>query len=264
MRGDRTSPSPASRAATSRAPSPSPSCGWALTRRDRPAPTARGRPTSRRVVAADPDGRARRRLRRALRPPAALPAQGARARAGDLDPGPPDGRAGRAACGPPPVTRVYVDDWAKPELLLAIAPFEVFVGMRTHAEVATLAARLRRAPAHRRSSSGPPRPPTPRTRCSPASSRPRPTRRPTSPARSWPPACGSRRRATTSATRARPSCASPRSTPTTSASSCCCSCTTGCSSRGSTSTSRPGCSTPTCAGSASRCSPTPTTSCGPG
>ena len=37
---------------------------------------------------------------------------------------------------------VYVDDWAKPELLLAISPFEVFVGMRTHAEVAELAARL--------------------------------------------------------------------------------------------------------------------------
>ncbi|GAA4411516.1 mannose-6-phosphate isomerase, class I [Fodinibacter luteus] len=37
---------------------------------------------------------------------------------------------------------VYVDGWAKPELLLAIAPFEVFVGMRTHAQVAELAARL--------------------------------------------------------------------------------------------------------------------------
>ncbi|HSF98201.1 MAG TPA: mannose-6-phosphate isomerase, class I [Ornithinibacter sp.] len=37
---------------------------------------------------------------------------------------------------------VYVDDWAKPELLLALAPFEVFVGMRTQAEVAVLAARL--------------------------------------------------------------------------------------------------------------------------
>ncbi|WP_392542819.1 mannose-6-phosphate isomerase, class I [Oryzobacter telluris] len=38
---------------------------------------------------------------------------------------------------------VYVDDWAKPELLLAIAPFEVFVGMREHAEVADLVGRLR-------------------------------------------------------------------------------------------------------------------------
>ena len=28
---------------------------------------------------------------------------------------------------------VYGDDWAKPELLLAISPFEVFVGMRSHA-----------------------------------------------------------------------------------------------------------------------------------
>lgn len=39
--------------------------------------------------------------------------------------------------------RVYGDDWGKPELLLAISPFEVFVGMRTHAEVADLAGRLR-------------------------------------------------------------------------------------------------------------------------
>ena len=37
---------------------------------------------------------------------------------------------------------VYVDDWAKPELLLAIAPFEVFVGMRAHDEVADLVGRL--------------------------------------------------------------------------------------------------------------------------
>ena len=38
---------------------------------------------------------------------------------------------------------VYVDDWAKPELLLAIAPFEVFVGMRTFEEILAIAARLR-------------------------------------------------------------------------------------------------------------------------
>ncbi|MGB7819948.1 MAG: mannose-6-phosphate isomerase, class I [Ornithinibacter sp.] len=37
---------------------------------------------------------------------------------------------------------VYVDGWAKPELLLAIAPFEVFVGLRDHEEVCTLADRL--------------------------------------------------------------------------------------------------------------------------
>jgi mannose-6-phosphate isomerase len=37
---------------------------------------------------------------------------------------------------------VYVDDFAKPELLLAIAPFEVFVGMRSSPEVAELARRL--------------------------------------------------------------------------------------------------------------------------
>jgi mannose-6-phosphate isomerase len=36
----------------------------------------------------------------------------------------------------------YVDDWAKPELLVAIAPFTVFVGMRTHEEVSALAKRL--------------------------------------------------------------------------------------------------------------------------
>lgn len=38
---------------------------------------------------------------------------------------------------------VYVDNWAKPELLLALSPFEVFVGMRSHAEVVELAGRLR-------------------------------------------------------------------------------------------------------------------------
>lgn len=37
---------------------------------------------------------------------------------------------------------VYVDDWAKPELLLAIAPFEVFVGMRSPDEVTDLVGRL--------------------------------------------------------------------------------------------------------------------------
>ncbi|KGN36428.1 mannose-6-phosphate isomerase, class I [Knoellia subterranea] len=36
----------------------------------------------------------------------------------------------------------YVDDWAKPEMLVAISPFRVFVGMRTQAEVASLAKRL--------------------------------------------------------------------------------------------------------------------------
>lgn len=37
---------------------------------------------------------------------------------------------------------VYVDDWAKPELLLAIAPFEVFVGLRSFAEIERLVACL--------------------------------------------------------------------------------------------------------------------------
>lgn len=36
----------------------------------------------------------------------------------------------------------YVDDWAKPEMLVAISPFRVFVGMRTAAETAALAKRL--------------------------------------------------------------------------------------------------------------------------
>ncbi|MGL4745653.1 MAG: mannose-6-phosphate isomerase, class I, partial [Dermatophilaceae bacterium] len=37
---------------------------------------------------------------------------------------------------------VYVDDEAKPELLLAISPFEVFVGLRPHPEVVDVASRL--------------------------------------------------------------------------------------------------------------------------
>ncbi len=36
----------------------------------------------------------------------------------------------------------YVDDWAKPEMLVAISPFRVFVGMRTLEEVDSLARRL--------------------------------------------------------------------------------------------------------------------------
>ena len=36
----------------------------------------------------------------------------------------------------------YVDDWAKPEMLVAISPFRVFVGMRPHTDVAHLAKRL--------------------------------------------------------------------------------------------------------------------------
>lgn len=40
------------------------------------------------------------------------------------------------------VDATYVDDWAKPEMLVAIAPFRVFVGMRTPDEVASLAKRL--------------------------------------------------------------------------------------------------------------------------
>ncbi|PRY60124.1 mannose-6-phosphate isomerase type 1 [Knoellia remsis] len=44
------------------------------------------------------------------------------------------------AAGDPDAT--YVDDWAKPELLVAVSPFTVFVGMRTHDEVSALAKRL--------------------------------------------------------------------------------------------------------------------------
>lgn len=44
------------------------------------------------------------------------------------------------AAGDPDAT--YIDDWAKPELLVAVSPFTVFVGMRTHDEVSALAKRL--------------------------------------------------------------------------------------------------------------------------
>ena len=158
---------------------------------------------------------------------------------------------------------VYVDDWAKPELLLAISPFEVFVGMRAHAEVADLVGRLgvpRLAelvekaavtddPAHAMLGAVLATPadevdrPGPRGRGRLRAARGRP-------ATSW-------------ATPRPPWCGWPRSTPTTSAWSCCSSCTTGCCSRASTSTSPRGCCTPTCAGWASRCSPTPTTWCAP-
>lgn len=37
---------------------------------------------------------------------------------------------------------IYVDDWAKPELLLAIAPFEVFIGLRERAELTAFVGRL--------------------------------------------------------------------------------------------------------------------------
>lgn len=40
------------------------------------------------------------------------------------------------------IDATYVDDWAKPEMLVAIAPFTVFIGMRTPDEVASLAKRL--------------------------------------------------------------------------------------------------------------------------
>ncbi len=40
------------------------------------------------------------------------------------------------------VDATYIDDWAKPEMLVAIAPFTVFVGMRTPDEVASLTKRL--------------------------------------------------------------------------------------------------------------------------
>lgn len=48
-------------------------------------------------------------------------------------------RAERARSG----DAVYVDDSAKPELLLALAPFEIFIGMRPYPELVDLAAELR-------------------------------------------------------------------------------------------------------------------------
>ena len=46
----------------------------------------------------------------------------------------------RTTTEPGSTVLVYVDDAAKPELLLAISPFEVFVGLRPHPEVAEVAA----------------------------------------------------------------------------------------------------------------------------
>jgi mannose-6-phosphate isomerase len=40
------------------------------------------------------------------------------------------------------IDATYIDDWAKPELLVAISPFTVFVGMRTLDEVASTTKRL--------------------------------------------------------------------------------------------------------------------------
>ena len=75
---------------------------------------------------------------------------------------------------------VYVDDWAKPELLLAISPFEVFVGMRAHAEVGRPRRPARRAAARRAASRRRRSPTTPPTPCSARCSPPRPTRSPAS------------------------------------------------------------------------------------
>lgn len=47
-------------------------------------------------------------------------------------------RARRAVPG----DRTYVDDWAKPELLLALSPFEIFAGLRSRDEIEEFAARL--------------------------------------------------------------------------------------------------------------------------
>ncbi len=53
-----------------------------------------------------------------------------------------DVRRVRDELGPTAASSVYVDGWAKPELLVAVAPFEVFVGLRRHAETVELSARL--------------------------------------------------------------------------------------------------------------------------
>ncbi|MBP6995376.1 MAG: mannose-6-phosphate isomerase, class I [Phycicoccus sp.] len=96
------------------------------------------RTTLAQVIAADPDTElgedCRRRfgdrlpfLLKVLAPGRAISIQ--------VHPSAHQARAERARSG----DAVYGDDWAKPELLLAISPFEVFVGMRRHAEVAALA-----------------------------------------------------------------------------------------------------------------------------
>ena len=192
MRGARTSPSPASRAATSRAPSRSRSCGWAPTRRAR-RHRPRGWPDLATVVAADPVARAGRGVRGALRAAAAVPAQGAGPRARRSRSRPTRGRAGAASCAPPPGTRSTWTTGPSPSCSWPSRPFEVFVG-HAHAtprspsssarlRVPRLAELVEKAGGGRR-----PGPRPARRRCSP----PRPTRSTTSPARSSRPACGSR------------------------------------------------------------------------
>ena len=125
-------------------PSPLPESElWMGAHEEGPSVTDRpGAPTLAEVVAADPEGELGPEcvarygprlpfLLKVLAPGRAISIQ--------AHPTAEQARALRATTG----SDVYVDDWAKPELLLAIAPFEVFVGMRTHAEVAELAARLR-------------------------------------------------------------------------------------------------------------------------
>lgn len=104
--------------------------------------TRDGRPTTlAQVIDADPDGElgAECRARFGDRLPFLLKVLApGRAISIQVHPSAEQARAQRAESD----DAVYVDDWAKPELLLAIAPFEVFIGMRRHAEVASLASSL--------------------------------------------------------------------------------------------------------------------------
>ena len=93
-----------------------------------------------------PGPRARPAVRGPVRPPAAVPAQGAVRRPGAVHPGAPLPRPGRgrlprrepARPAPGDPARNYVDDWPKPELLCALTPFEVLAGLRPPADAAAL------------------------------------------------------------------------------------------------------------------------------
>jgi mannose-6-phosphate isomerase len=125
-------------------PSPEPESElWMGAHEEGPSGTDRpGSPTLADVVAADPEGTLGAAcverygprlpfLLKVLAPGRAISIQ--------AHPSAEQARSERGRTG----DEVYVDDWAKPELLLAIAPFEVFVGMRTFEEVSDLVRRLR-------------------------------------------------------------------------------------------------------------------------
>lgn len=115
---------------------------WMGAHESGPAGTDRpGAPTLAEVVAADPEGElgAACVTRHGTRLPFLLKVLApGRAISIQAHPTAEQARALRRTTG----NEVYVDDSAKPELLLAIAPFDIFIGMREPAEVADIARRL--------------------------------------------------------------------------------------------------------------------------